>query len=242
MNELILKKIEMTSLELSEITGKRHDNVMRDIRNEIEALGEEAALIFEESTYKDVNNQNRPCYIFGRDGAMQLALKYDAITRRKLIIKLEEIQNRLMPSFQEMSPQLQFMINMEAEQIRQAKEMTAIKEQTKKAIDTANAIKEVIIEELDNWRDDIKRKISAIQKGMNDTYQNTYNRLYGDLEARAACDLSARVRNGRKRLEESGASKTKIEAFGRMDVIEADQKLREIFTAIVKEYAVKYTT
>jgi hypothetical protein len=57
---------------------------------------------------------------------------------------------------------------------------------------------------------------------------------------RAACNLSARVRNGRRRLEESGASKTKVEAFGRLDVIEAEPRLKEIFTAIVKEYAVKY--
>jgi hypothetical protein len=52
--------------------------------------------------------------------------------------------------------------------------------------------------------------------------------------------LSARVRNGRRRLEEAGASKTKVEAYCRMDVIEEDTRLKEIFTAIVKEYLVKY--
>ena len=45
-------------------------------------------------------------------------------------------------------------------------------------------------------------------------------------EKRGRCDLSARVRNGRDRLADSGATKTKkIEAFGRMDVIEADARL-----------------
>lgn len=100
MNELIVKEIKMTSLELAEIVGKRHDNVMRDIRNEVESLGEEAALIFEESTYKDGNNQSRPCYIFGKDGAMQLALKYDALTRRRVIVKIEELEKAQIPTGQ----------------------------------------------------------------------------------------------------------------------------------------------
>ncbi|NCC88338.1 MAG: hypothetical protein EOM05_10845, partial [Clostridia bacterium] len=30
----------MTSLDIAEITGKQHKNVMRDIREEIEKLGE----------------------------------------------------------------------------------------------------------------------------------------------------------------------------------------------------------
>ncbi len=73
----------MTSLELAEITGKRHDNVMRDIKNEIEALRENNesifglvkgnALIFELVNYTDAKGEKRPCYSFGRDGPMQLA-------------------------------------------------------------------------------------------------------------------------------------------------------------------------
>jgi Rha family phage regulatory protein len=73
----------MISRELAEITGKRHDNVMRDIKNEIEALRENSesifglvkgnALIFELVNYTDAKGEKRPCYSFGRDGAMQLA-------------------------------------------------------------------------------------------------------------------------------------------------------------------------
>lgn len=117
--------------------------------------------------------------------------------------------------------------------IQQETEIKTISEQTQ-------AIKDTIVAEYDNWREEIKRQINAIQKKSSMTYQDTYNTLYDDLEKRARCNLSARVRNGRDRLADSGATKTKIEAFGRMDVIEADARLREIFTSIVKEYAVKY--
>jgi len=99
MEHLTSRYLQMTSVELAEITRKQHQHIMRDIRNEIDSLGEEvAASIFGLGSYKDLNNQDRPCYTFGREGAMQLALKYDALTRRKVIVKLEELENSLRPS------------------------------------------------------------------------------------------------------------------------------------------------
>lgn len=85
--------VQMTSLNIAELTGKRHADVMRDIRKEVEELGEEIAQrIFALSSYLDKNKQERPCYEFGKDGAMQLALKYDAVTRYKVIQHIEELE------------------------------------------------------------------------------------------------------------------------------------------------------
>ena len=39
--ELMKKDLIMTSLEIAEITGKRHSDVMRDIREEIESIEKE---------------------------------------------------------------------------------------------------------------------------------------------------------------------------------------------------------
>ena len=135
---------------------------------------------------------------------------------------------------------LQILQGMLNKLIQQETEIREISEQSQKAIATSQAIKDAIVAEYDNWREEIKRQINTIQKKSSMTYQDTYNTLYDTLEKRGRCDLSARVRNGRDRLADSGATKTKIESFGRMDVIEADARLREIFTTIVKEYAVKY--
>ena len=128
---------------------------------------------------------------------------------------------------------LQFLQGMLDEMKRQAAEIQEVKT-------TAKAIKDAIVEEYDEWREDIRHKVSAIQKATGDTYANTWNALYDELERRAHCDLSIRVTNGRFRLQEAGATKKTIEAYGRLDVIEHDPRLKEIFTAIVKEYTVKY--
>lgn len=85
--------VQMTSLNIAELTGKRHADVMRDIRKEVEELGEEIAQrIFALGYYLDKNKQERPCYEFGKDGAMQLALKYDAVTRYKVIKHIDELE------------------------------------------------------------------------------------------------------------------------------------------------------
>lgn len=101
MNQLMKADVQMTSLDIAEIVGKEHKNVMRDIRNEIESLGSEIGqLIFEQSSYINSQNKEQPCYKFGKDGAMQLALKYDAVTRFKVIKRIEELEaNQQQPQF-----------------------------------------------------------------------------------------------------------------------------------------------
>ena len=85
----------MTSLDIAELTGKEHKNVMRDIRSEIQELGEEISqLIFEQSEYTNERGKKYPCYKFGKEGAMQLALKYDAKTRYKVIKRIEMLEQQ----------------------------------------------------------------------------------------------------------------------------------------------------
>ncbi len=58
--ELMKKDLIMTSLEIAEITEKRHDHVLRDIREEIASLESEGLggqLIFGESAYKNSQKQ-----------------------------------------------------------------------------------------------------------------------------------------------------------------------------------------
>lgn len=93
MNNLISTDLKMTSLDIADATSKQHKHVLFDIRKEVEELGEELGQpIFRPSTYTNSQNREMPCYEFGKDGAMQLALKYDAKTRYLVIKKIEELE------------------------------------------------------------------------------------------------------------------------------------------------------
>lgn len=95
MNQLMATDVKMTSLDIAEVTGKRHSDIMRDVRKEIEELGEEVGQrIFALTSYTDKSNRQSPCFEFGKDGAMQLALKYDAKTRYNVIRYVDELENK----------------------------------------------------------------------------------------------------------------------------------------------------
>ena len=109
-----------------------------------------------------------------------------------------------------------------------------------KAIDTTEHIKEAVKPVLDNWRSEINAKFNRIQKNADKQFSALRTEMYTELEERAGCDLSTRLRNKRNRMQESGCTKTEINNLNKMDIIEEDKKLREIFSKIVSEYEIQY--
>lgn len=80
----------MTSLQIAEITGKRHDAILRDIRN---LLGQGVnAHNFVEVGYADKKGEQRPCFNLTKKGCLILASGYDAKLREKIINRWEELE------------------------------------------------------------------------------------------------------------------------------------------------------
>ena len=155
-----------------------------------------------------------------------------------------EVQRQLVNSYfrtsHNTSTSLQVLQGMLDQLIRQDAEIRQVSAQSQQAIDTTQNIKDTIVGVYDDWRDWVRQTVSKIQKGSGMTYQDVYSTMYDQLEKRAKCRLSVRVDNQRKRMALDGATKTKIESYRTLDAIEDDQRLREIFSTIVKEYAIKY--
>ena len=76
--ELTIASIDVAKM----VTGKEHKNLMRDIRSYVAELAElkiEPGDFFKESTYKDANNQTRPCYNVTKKGCEFIAHKLTGI-------------------------------------------------------------------------------------------------------------------------------------------------------------------
>ena len=79
-----------------------------------------------------------------------------------------------------------------------------------------------------------------ITQKIDKKYRFIKSESYDLLEGRARCKLSVRLQNLKKRLEDAGVTKTKINKVNKLDIIESEIRLKEIYTAIVKEMAIKY--
>ena len=107
---------QMTSLEVAEVTGKRHADIMRDIRDEIEKIesqGFSTERIFALSEYQDRTGRTLPMYVLTREGVLQLAARYDAVVRFKLIEKVSQPAKVLSP-VQQLLAQAQILVEMDS--------------------------------------------------------------------------------------------------------------------------------
>ena len=86
----------MTSLEIAQLTGKQHKNVMRDIRNMEAAWDNIAGLKFELGSYEDINGQSRPCYFLSKTETLYIATKFNDEARARLILRWEELERQRM--------------------------------------------------------------------------------------------------------------------------------------------------
>ncbi len=146
-------------------------------------------------------------------------------------------------AFENLSPQLQVLIQMETRQkqieARQAEQATALAGLEQKLQNTC----EVIALDKTAWRKDSEHLINKIARATGEGYGGirlVYEEIYRSIESRAGVSLNTRLPNKRNRMAGEGVCKSKRDKLTRIDIIAEDKKLIEIYVAIVKELAVKY--
>ena len=92
MNEIALKNNMMTSLEIAEVTGKQHKNVMQSIRNMEESWAKVTGLKFQLSEYSDVTGRTLPCYLLNKTECLYIATKFNDEARAKLVLRWEQLE------------------------------------------------------------------------------------------------------------------------------------------------------
>lgn len=93
--------------------------------------------------------------------------------------------------------------------------------------------------EAEEWRKKIYQKVSRHCTRHDLDYTETWEKLYGQLEIRAGCNLATLQTRRRNRARIAGATASAVNAINRLDCIAADKRLREIFTGIVKEFSAR---
>src|SRR5574344_1157354 len=90
VSDTITAKETMTSVEIAEITGKEHKNVLVDIDNLLEKGG--SRLNFQPSNYNTDRGKTYRCFELTKKGCLILASGYDAVLREKIINRWEQLE------------------------------------------------------------------------------------------------------------------------------------------------------
>ena len=152
----------------------------------------------------------------------------------------ETVNTTLSPELQMLQGLLNQMVQKELEDKERDRQIALANETAQKAIETTEIIKEAVQPVFDNWREIMTAKINKIQKASGISHSELRAEIYAQVERRGTCDLSKRLRNMKQRMADGGYTKTAIEKCNKMDVVEADAGIKEIFGKIVAEYEIKY--
>ncbi|SHK39386.1 ORF6N domain-containing protein [Hathewaya proteolytica DSM 3090] len=131
-----------------------------------------------------------------------------------------------------LSPQLQLLINMELKQ----KQLENSIQETQEEV---QAIKDVItLNPNAAWRRESNRILNAVGNKTGD-FKKPKETAYNALKERGKCRPSVLVANLKKRALANGIAPSKAEKLNILDVLENEPRLKEIYVNIVKEIAIK---
>ncbi|WP_369707339.1 ORF6N domain-containing protein [Levilactobacillus brevis] len=135
-----------------------------------------------------------------------------------------------------LSPELQFM--------QGVVDKLAASERTQHRLENKiDGVSEIVATSTMDWRNETSHLISKIARQQGNTgesYKMARNDIYDEVDRRGGVSLKTRLTNLRRRMAEEGTSKTQRKNTTKVDVIAHDKKLIEIYTAIVKEFAIRY--
>lgn len=163
---------------------------------------------------------------------------WDAYER--LVDTYYEIQKSIDPS--SLSPELQMFKKIFDTVVAQELKQKQLAEQVEQTRSEVKGIREIVALNTRDWRKDVNKILNDIARkhGGYDEYRKIRNESYQVLEQRANANLSIRVTNKQKKMALEGVSKSKVDKVSKLDVIDEDKRLLEIYLTVIKEMAIKY--
>jgi hypothetical protein len=94
MSEVVIMPNTMTSLQIAEVTGKPHNDVLKAIRKMEPAWEKVNGGKFSLVEYRDQKGEHRPCYELTKTECLYIATKFNDEARAKLVLRWEELEHQ----------------------------------------------------------------------------------------------------------------------------------------------------
>lgn len=236
------KQVVTSSLQVAETFRKQHKHVLEAIDELKQGLAENSADLFYEDIY--VHPQNKQSYrqvIMNRDGFTLLAMGFTGQKALQFKLKYIEAFNQMENHIKQqldtstLSPELQFMNSVVQSLAKQEID-------TKRVENKVDNITDIISLNTTDWRKDCRNLVNKMARtqGGYDAYQEIQTAIYDEVDRRAGSSLKTRLTNLKNRMAGEGVSKSKRDKMNKLDVIDSDKRLKEIYLAVVKDFAIKY--
>lgn len=234
----------LTSNEVAEMMGTTNGELMKTIRTYINYLAEgeiPTGDFFIESTYKDSNNQERPNYLLTKQGCEMVSNKLTGPKgvqfTAKYVSRFNQMEEHIKQQIDtsKLSPELQMFQGIFNAVAKQELE-------TKRLATQMDNITEIVALNTTDWRRDCRNFVNkmAQTQGGYGAYQEIQTAIYEEVDRRAGSSLKTRLTNLRNRMAGEGVPKSKRDKTNKLDVIESDKRLKEIYLSVVKDFAIKY--
>lgn len=232
------------SREVSDMIGKQHAHLMRDIKGYSEILKNSTESSFGLSdffiphTYTDSTGRTLPCYLITKKGCDMVANK---MTGEKGVLftaayvtafeKMREVLAEKKPMTAAQMFAMQAQVNLEQEQ-----RLALMEKKTDYLSDSVKQLCKPVISG-DTWQHEMLRRVRSLCEEYDLNYQQFITDLYKELEESAGVNLETRQKRKRERLELQGAKYAERQAVSKLSIIADDRKLREILSGIVQNHA-----
>lgn len=245
--QIVKQKNELyvDSREVAETVGKQHKNLIRDIENYESVILQSSKLslddYFIQSTYLGGNNQNYKHYLLTKKGCDMVANK---MTGEKGIL----FTAMYVDAFHKMDAHIkeQSQLNVPQTPMQALEMMFSVQKEQQEfnnRIETeVTGIRNIVGMETKNWRNDTNKVLGAIAQhlGGGEKHKTIRMEAYKLLEEKGRCKLEQRMNNRKAKMLSKGATKTQINKLSKLDVINDEPRIIEIYISVIKSMAIKY--
>lgn len=195
------------STQVSEMTGKKHDNLLRDIRGYLKVIEDSSKLrsqdFFIESTYKNSQNKTQPCYLLTKQGCEMVANKMTG--EKGILFTAEYVQafNKMEQHIPKMSKELQaiFMIDGKTEELKN--EINGVKKDLEDFKDNAPLFNSECDELMDRVKSVATKILGYKTPAYND--KSLRGRVYSDMQHQLRREFGVKKYKAIKRCQLSKA-------------------------------------
>lgn len=114
-----IQEATMSSLTISELIGKPHNDLLKSIRSMETAWHNVTGGNFSLSQYRDASGKSNPCYNLTKTECLYVATKFNDEARARLVVRWEELERAAQPQVPQTFAQALLLAARQQEQIEQ---------------------------------------------------------------------------------------------------------------------------